>query len=55
MRLTKELRNQMMKVIETAMSAIEANGIWDDDIDDYMVPEWTDEVINEMMIRLRLV
>jgi hypothetical protein len=57
MRMTKELKNRMMKVIESGISAIEAEGIWDNDECDYITPEWTYEVIkiNEMMVRLRLV
>lgn len=54
MRMTKELKKQMMQVIESAQSAIEAQGIWCDIEEDYIVPEWSNDVIYEMITRLKI-
>lgn len=54
MRMTKELKNQMIKVIEAAQSSINNEGIWCDIEQDYIIPEWTDEVVYEICKRLKL-
>lgn len=54
MRMTKELKKQMMQVIEAAQSTIEAQGIWCDLEEDYIVPEWCQDVIFEMITRLKI-
>lgn len=54
MRMTKELKKQMMKVIEAAQASIEGEGIWCDIEEDYVYPEWAQDVIYEMIVRLKI-
>ena len=54
MRMTKELKKQMMKVMEAAQASIEAEGVWCDIEEDYVYPEWSQDVIYEMIKRLKI-
>lgn len=54
MRMTKELKKQMMMIIEAAQSSIEGQGVWCDIEEDYVYPEWSENVIYEMIKRLNL-
>lgn len=55
MRMTKALKKQMLAIVEEGLTSINANGLYDDEIGDYVVPEWnTMEVAMQIIERLRL-
>ena len=55
MRLTKLVKAQMLEVIEAGIGSIGAEGIWDEDEQDYILPEWDfEEVAQEIIRRLKL-
>ena len=54
MRMTKDLKKKMTLVLEAACSSMHGEGIWCDIEEDYIYPDWANEVIIEMYKRLKI-